>query len=188
MLFLLITHIRPIIEYCSCLWGTGYRGDLQLLQSVQRKWTKHISSVNSLEYADRLRTLNLFSVKGRPLRADLIQCWRIFQGMSCIAASDKFLLTPHWGTRVQCYKFFFADNPDWCEEVLLQVRCVPVWNSLPQHVVSAPSLPCFKKLLEQSLRDALFEHVDWICPCTNICIYRFILCLNLRNTERFLLI
>ena len=31
MLFLLITHIRPIIEYCSCVWNTGYQGDLRAL-------------------------------------------------------------------------------------------------------------------------------------------------------------
>ena len=35
MLSLFSTHIRPILEYCSCVWSTGYVGDLRLLESVQ---------------------------------------------------------------------------------------------------------------------------------------------------------
>ena len=160
MLFLLITHIRPIIEYCSCVWNTGYQGDLRLLESVQRRWTKQISSVNSLEYADRLRTLKLFSVKGRLLRADLIQCWKIFHGVSCIDVSDIFLLTPRRGTRGHCYKIFTPTVQTDVRKRFFNVRCVSVWNSLPQYVVSASSLSSFKKLLENSLGDVLFEYVD----------------------------
>ena len=60
MLFLLTTHIRPIIEYCSCIWHTGYQGDLRLLESVQKRWTKQIESVKEIEYGDRLRALSLY--------------------------------------------------------------------------------------------------------------------------------
>ena len=162
MLFLLITHIRPIIEYCFCVWSTGYQGDLRLLESVQRRWTKQISSVNSLEYADRLRTLNLFSVKGRLLRADLIQCWKIFHGVSCVDVSDIFLLTPCRGTRGHCYKIFTLTIQTDVRKRFFNVRCVSIWNSLPQYVVSAPSLSSFKNLLENSLGDVLFVYEGWL--------------------------
>ena len=84
MLFLLTTHIRPIIEYCSCIWNTGYQGDLRLLESVQRRWTKQIESLEGLEYGDRLRALNLYSLQGRLIRADLIRYWKIFNGKSFV--------------------------------------------------------------------------------------------------------
>ena len=41
MLTLVITHVRPLLEYCSCLWNTGYLGDLHMLETVERSWTRH---------------------------------------------------------------------------------------------------------------------------------------------------
>ena len=157
MLFLLTTHIRPIIEYCSCIWNTGYLGDLKLLESVQRRWTKQIENVRNLEYGDRLRALNLYSVQGRLIRADLIQYWKIFNGKSCITTTDMFQVAPQSGTRGHCHKIFM---PSACTDVrkrFFNVRCVPAWNSLPQHVVTAPNLPVFKKLLAETLGDVMFE-------------------------------
>ena len=160
MLFLLTVHIRPIIEYCSCVWATGYQGDLRLLESVQRRWTKQISSVKGLGYADRLHALNLYSVKGRLMRADLIQYWKIFNGLSRIAAEDLFVLSPRHATRGHCYKIFMqATNTD-VRKRFFNVRSVPAWNSLPEHVVTAPNLSSFKKLLEKSLGSVLLEYVE----------------------------
>ena len=159
MLFLLTTHIRPIIEYCSCLWNTGYRGDLELLESVQRRWTKQIESLEELEYRDRLRALNLYSVQGRLIRADLIQYWKVFHGKSHILAEDLFQLAPRCGTRGHCFKIFMPTAQTDVRKRFFNVRCIPIWNSLPQHVVTAPTLPRFKKLLAEALGDTLFDYV-----------------------------
>ena len=159
MLFLLTTHIRPIIEYCSCLWNMGYRGDLHLLESVQRRWTKQIESLEYLEYGDRLRALNLYSVQGRLVRADLIQYWKIFHGNSHIMANDLFQLAPRVGTRGHCFKIFMPTAQTDIKKRFFNVRCISTWNSLPQHVVTAPTLTRFKKLLAESLGDVLFEYV-----------------------------
>ena len=35
MLFFFTTHVRPIIEYASCLWNTGYVEDLRKLERIQ---------------------------------------------------------------------------------------------------------------------------------------------------------
>ena len=74
--------------------------------------------------------------------------------------SDIFLLTPRRGTRGHCYKIFIPTVQTDVRKRFFNVRCVSVWNSLPQYVVSAPSLSSFKKLLENSLGDVLFEYVD----------------------------
>ena len=99
MLALFRTHIRPIIEYCSCVWHTGYLGDLRALEAVQRRWTKRISGMSGLEYECRLRSLNMYSVQGRLLRADMIQCWKVFHGKCSVSPTDVFLLAPQSGTR-----------------------------------------------------------------------------------------
>ena len=74
MLTLLISHIRPILEYGSQVWNTGYVGDLILLESVQRRWTKRIDGLEDLSYEQRLIELDLFSVKGRLWRSDMLYC------------------------------------------------------------------------------------------------------------------
>lgn len=74
------THIRPIIDFVSVLWNTGYVGDLQLLESVQRRWTKEINGLSNFSYTERLSSLNLHSIKGRLLRADLVMVWKILNG------------------------------------------------------------------------------------------------------------
>ncbi|KAK3886186.1 hypothetical protein Pcinc_009646 [Petrolisthes cinctipes] len=73
MVTILKSHIRPVLEFVSTVWNTGYLGDLRLLESVQRRWTKLIDGLADLSYTNRLKALNLYSVQGRLLRADLIK-------------------------------------------------------------------------------------------------------------------
>ena len=68
MIQVFTTHIRPIIDFCSALWNTGYVGDLRLLESVQRRWTREISGMSNLSYAERLSILDFYSIKGRLYR------------------------------------------------------------------------------------------------------------------------
>ena len=44
-----------------------------------------------MSYDQRLKTLVLYSVKGR--LANLIKCWKIFNGMSAITPTDLFTMT-----------------------------------------------------------------------------------------------
>ena len=31
------SHIRPLLDYCSCVWNVGYLADLRRLESVQKR-------------------------------------------------------------------------------------------------------------------------------------------------------
>ena len=77
MVALFVSHVRPILDYCSCIWNIGYVSDLTLLETIQRRWTKKGVGFNNLSYSERLRSLNLFSIKGRLLHSDLIKYWKI---------------------------------------------------------------------------------------------------------------
>ena len=82
MVALFTTHVRPILDYCSGVWHVGYAGDVILLESVQRRWTKKMEGLSNLSYGERLRALNLFSIQDRLLRSDLIKYWKIICGDS----------------------------------------------------------------------------------------------------------
>ena len=61
MVAVFVTHIRPIFDYCACVWNVRYVGDVTLLESV---WTKKIVLMSNLSYEESLRSLKLFSIKG----------------------------------------------------------------------------------------------------------------------------
>ena len=46
------SHIRPIMDFGSSVWNVGYLGDIRLLESVQRRWTRHIADISHLGYED----------------------------------------------------------------------------------------------------------------------------------------
>ena len=150
-----------VYKWGSCLWSTGYVQDLRALEKVQRRWTKQIDGMHDLSYADRLRSLNLYSVQGRLVHAELLQCWKMFHGKSCISPDELFDRLPQDQTRGHCYKKFQPSPTQTLGSVFFSVRCVPIWNSekLPADVVRAHSLNKFKGLLEVHAHDRLFAYV-----------------------------
>ena len=71
------TLVRPILEYANSVWVSSYRNQINLLEAVQRKFTKHILEAKKLKYEDRLRCLKLPSLEYRRFRGDLIQAYKI---------------------------------------------------------------------------------------------------------------
>jgi hypothetical protein len=83
----------------GCQESAAYIADLKLLESVQWRWTKNIDGLREFPYTYRLEVLNLYSIKGRLLRADVLKCWKIFHGKCSIKPGDIFAMAPYVGTR-----------------------------------------------------------------------------------------
>lgn len=158
MIPLYISHIRPIVEYASSLWNTGYIKDLQLLESVQRRWTKNIRGLENMTYSMRLRALNLFSVKGRLLRHDLIHYWKIFHGMSPLSPGIIFTRPTYTSTRGHLFKIAHVRSHLEIRKRSFGLRCIVIWNSLPESTVSTTNMASFKTALCTHLGDILFEY------------------------------
>ena len=154
------SHIRPLLEYGSPLWNTGYLGDLRLLERIQRRWTRAIQGFEVLPYGERLRKLNLFSVQGRLLRADLIITYKIFQGLCAVAPNDIFNLAVDPRTRGHRFKVVIPATNVEPRKRSFSVRVASWWNGLSDETVSSPSLGCFKQRLHDDLGDVLFAYTD----------------------------
>ena len=155
-----IAHIRPLLEYSSPVWNTGFVGDSRLLESVLRRWTKHIESMENVDYKDRLSIFNMYSVKGRLLRADLLKYFKIFSGLSVLSPSDLFVLSPSVGTRGHRFKILKHHASLESRRRFFSVRCIDIWNSLPDVLVGCGSVDQFKSGLHFVLGDRLFEFDD----------------------------
>ena len=160
MMFLLTSHVRPLMEYASCVWNTGYKEDLRKLERVQRMWTRQIKGLEGLHYGERLSELSLFSVQGRLLRADLIQYWKIFHDLSCIKPADMFTQPPRSGTRGHRFKIHVTHAAlDVCKRSFSH-RSVALWNGLPDSVVAAADLSTFKTALSRAIHEELYKFVE----------------------------
>ena len=157
---LFISHVRPLLDYCSSVYNVGYLGDSRLLESVQRRWTAAVHGLSHLNYGERLRSLNLFSLKGRRLRADLIKYWKVFHPVDSSDDSlrELFTLAPNVGTRGHVFKLSLPRVTTDLARRFFSVRCVVLWNSLPADVVQCNNLTKFKQLLAAHLCDKFFEY------------------------------
>ena len=159
MVFLFKTHVRPVLEYGSCLWNAGYVEDSRKLERVQRRWTKRVESLSELSYAERLSKLGLYSVQGRLTRADLIQYWKILGGHICVTPDSMFILSRNHVTRGHRLKVHLPRSNTDIHKRSFSKRCINLWNSLPEWVVSAPDLTAFKRGLDVTIPEKLTEYV-----------------------------
>ena len=151
------TYIRPLLEFSVCVWATSYVRDSNLLESVQRRWTRNIAGMEGLDYQERLRRLELYSVKGRFLRADLLKCWKVFHNKCAINPEEIFNLAPHSGTRGHALKLSPKHVNLECRKRFFSERCINNWNRLPSSIVECTSIDTFKKHLHDYCKDQLFE-------------------------------
>ena len=100
-----------------------------------------------LSYADRLRKLGLDSLVLRRLRADLCMCYQIIHGLVEVSFNDFFRYAPEVNTRGHAWKLYCPLAKLDIRKASFAVRVVPVWNALPDAVVSACSLSVFKQRL-----------------------------------------
>jgi len=85
-----VTYIRPMLVYNSILWSLNLVYLIDLIESVQRKFTKRIKSLASVPYSNRLILLNLQPLELRRLHLDLTNYYKILNSLSPLIATDYF--------------------------------------------------------------------------------------------------
>jgi len=75
-----VTYVRPLIEYNSIVWCPQYPG-IRALEKVQRRFTKHLPTLQQKPYSKRIEQLGLQSLELRRLITDLVMCYKIVFGL-----------------------------------------------------------------------------------------------------------
>ena len=83
--------VRPHLEYCVQIWSPHLVKDVELLEGVQRRFTKLIDGMHGLTYEQRLLELDMTSLQVRRMRGDLIQVFKMIKGIDNVCLND-FLL------------------------------------------------------------------------------------------------
>ena len=157
MVTLFVSHVRPILDYCSTVWNLGFLGDMRKLESVQRRWTREVTGLSRTDYGVRLQRLKLFSVLGRFLRSDIIKVWKVFNSEIATGLEGMFEREFHRATRGHAFKL---SNPLCHSETrrrFLNARVVGVWNGLPSTVVECRTVESFKARLDQHMGEVFYD-------------------------------
>ena len=102
------TNVRPLVESNSVIWSSGATGDIEIIECIQRNFTKKLVGLQSLPYTERLKRLNHDSLELRRLRADLIWCYKIIFGLVCLDVNEFCVLSTNSRTTGHAFKLFKA--------------------------------------------------------------------------------
>ena len=73
-------------------WSPYYRKDKELLEKVQRRFTKTIKGMKGMSYEERLQRLKLWTLEERRNGQDLIEVFKICKGLSRGDLRNYFIL------------------------------------------------------------------------------------------------
>ena len=147
------TYVRPKLEYNAPVWSPWLLKDKNKIESVQRNFTKFALSRCNIKfnsYSNRLSILGIKSLEHRRLIHDAVLLYKIVCGLCCINFSDYFAFcNVSYSLRRNSKQIRSlhrnktkSQNQHWHNNFFNRV--VPLWNDLPDDVVTSPSLPIFK--------------------------------------------
>lgn len=139
------TFVLPILEYCSSIWCPFYVKDIEVLEKVQRRFTRILPTYRDLPYKDRLIEYNLNSLYARRLLFDLVFLFKIVWGLVDIDKHKYFDFDVDSRTRGHNFKVRGLYSRLDIRKHWFTLRVIPFWNSLPQKAVNATSVLAFKR-------------------------------------------
>jgi len=80
--------VRPYLEYANTVWYPALKRQSIIIEKVQRRATKLVKDCYCMSYEERLKYLGLHSLYGRRVRGDLIQTYRMYNGIDDVKWTD----------------------------------------------------------------------------------------------------
>ena len=75
--------VRPCLDYCSPVWSPRPSNfqEIDLLEGIQRSFTRQIDGMEGLDYAQRLKKLHMYSIQRRNERFKILYLYKIKEGL-----------------------------------------------------------------------------------------------------------
>ena len=147
------SYILPHLDYGASVWSPHLQKDINILEAVQRRFTRLIEGMSGLTYEERLTVLGIPTLQERREFIDLTQVFRLKNDIDIIGRPMfKTISDVHCrktrgsvnGHLVQCQSRLEARRHFFTN------RIISSWNCLPQEVKASRSLNMFKSKLRKS--------------------------------------
>jgi len=152
--------VRPHLEYCVAAWSPHYIKDKELIERIQRCFTKLIPDLRSLSYEERLRKTGLWTLEEWRVRADLVVVYKIVHGSSPVSFNtffERFHNSSNGGHSLKLHKR--GTNTDLRQHFFTE-RIINIWNMLDEDTVSANTGNSFKRCLQCMHTDGSFTRLS----------------------------
>ncbi len=107
-----------------------------------------VKGMRELPYKERLRRPILFPFQRRRLHGDIILAYNIYHGRLDFPQAEIFEAPAEWNLRVYDFKIRHRIFRLLRRKATYSVSLPGPWNSLPDHIVNAPSLGAFNRSLD----------------------------------------
>ena len=145
--------MRPHLEYGAPIWNPRLKRDITELEKVQRRATRQLPQLKGLSYEDRMRKLQLPTLRYRRLRGDMIETYKLLHDIYDPILPKLLDPVEKSTTRGHSFRLPKKSAKNNIKGHVFSHKIVNDWNSLPQDVVSAPSVNAFKNRLDSHWRN-----------------------------------
>ena len=145
--------VRSLLEYCCPLWDPVKVTEIQLLEGVQRTFTRCVGGLEKMNYWERLSRLKMMSLQRRRERYIILMMWKILNNVVPNCCDVKFTETSRHGTRaiVPSLSRSSSSSNQTLYDSSFAVRGPRLWNIVPENVKAAVSFDSFKNSLSDFL-------------------------------------
>jgi ribonuclease P/MRP protein subunit RPP40 len=148
-LLLYISLVRSNLEYANSVWSPFKHGLIESLEKVQKRATRMIKKCSGMSYKERLMFLKLPTLRYRRLRGDMIEVFKILNGIYDVSVVPKLNRSLESRTRGNVFKLAHEYIKHDVRKYSFCVRVINTWNSLPDYVVTSLSVNSFKNNLDK---------------------------------------
>ena len=141
---LLKSLVRHHLEYGVPIWNPHLKWDITELEKVQRRDTCQEPQLKGLSYEGRLWKLQLPTLRYRRLRGDMIETYKLLHDIYDPILPKLLDLVEKSTTRGHSFKLPNKSVKNNIKGHVFSQRILNDCNSLPEDVVSAPSVNAFK--------------------------------------------
>ena len=153
LLHLFRSFVVSKIEYACPLWLPYMKKDIQKIEALQRCLTAKLDGMDGLNYHDRLKKLNLYSLQRRRERFVIITIWKIANNLHPNQLDLQFYNTPRFG--LKCRRKTLKTSTRAHINTLYHNSFPSVgpalFNTLPMALKSKSTLISFKASLDKYL-------------------------------------
>ena len=144
--------VRPQLEYATSVWHPHLIRQMETIEDVQIRATKMVPGLSNLTYPERLKKLDIPTLRYRRIRGDMIQMYKLIckpkvGAYDCSLPSlfEKFPRDLRGHDKKLVYDLHELD----IRKYSFKIRNIELWNSLPQHVIDSESIIHFEKNLDK---------------------------------------
>ena len=141
--------VRPKLDYCAQIYHPYLKKDIKNIERVQKRATKIVKECRNMSYEKRLKHLSILSLQHRRIRGDLIQVFKMLNGIDKLEFSQFFEFAKDNRLRGHRYKLQKKRCRLDVRQNFFSQRIVDIWNNLSKNVVESQSLNAFKNNLDK---------------------------------------